>query len=163
MSLTKQELDLLFIYDRSSGKLFNKIDRTSNARAGQEAGFYIDGYRVVEINYVPYKVHRIIWCMETGNWPIRQIDHINGIRDDNRIENLRDVSPRGNSRNRAKSSRNTSGEVGVYLHKETGRWRAMIRVDQKLIHLGLFKDKQDAIRARKRGENKYGFHENHGR
>ena len=163
MRLTKKELDYLFLYDEISGKLLNRINRSSNSKVGEEAGFYVDGYRVVEIAGKPYKVHRIIWCMVTGSWPKEQIDHINGIKNDNRLINLREVSAKENSYNRAKGTRNTSGTVGVYLHKETGRWRAMIRVDQKLIHLGLFKTKAAAIAARIEGERKYGFHKNHGR
>jgi len=92
-----------------------------------------------------------------------QIDHINGDRCDNRLLNLRVVSPQVNAMNRSNRSDNTSGCLGVCWHPSTQKWRARIKVMGKQKSLGLFAEKIDAICARKDAEKKYGFHRNHGR
>ena len=91
------------------------------------------------------------------------IDHINGIRNDNRPENLRSVSISENNKNVSKSTRNTSGVVEVYYYANIGKWRADIKYDNKYKHLGCFDKFEDAVLARKKAEIEYGFHENHGR
>jgi len=121
------------------------------------------GYKTGGIFRKPYKAHRVIWAMATGAWPESQIDHINGIRDDNRIENLRDVTNQENSRNRKLRNDNTSGHIGVSWDKQENKWRAFIHVNGKKKHLGFFIDKADAIAARKAAEIEHGFHSNHGR
>lgn len=98
----------------------------------------------------------------TGIKP-REVDHINHIRDDDRLRNLRSVTHQENHRNRAVNKNNKSGVVGVHQQKEGGKWRAQIMIDGKQIMLGRFHKKEDAIKARKEAEKKYGFHKNHGR
>lgn len=133
--------------------------------AGKEAFTSDDGkgYRSGLIFKKIYSAHRIIWTMFYGTAPTNQIDHINGIRSDNRISNLRVVSSKENSKNRALRSDNSSGHTGVYFVKKTCRWTCTISVDGKSMYLGVFADKDDAIAARKEAEAKYGFHQNHGR
>ena len=93
-----------------------------------------------------------------------QIDHINHIRNDNRLMNLRLVSAKVNSRNMSKKTCNTSGLTGVYYaSRYVNPWRALIRVDGKRVTLGSFATKEEAKLARKNAEIKYGFHPNHGR
>jgi hypothetical protein len=120
------------------------------------------GYRYGRVFWVTYYSHRVAWAMHYGEWP-QVIDHENGVRDDNRISNLRSGTYSDNARNAAMPNTNTSGHVGVYWHKQRSKWNARIKMDKKCLHLGLFTDKDDAIRARKAAEVKYGFHENHGR
>lgn len=110
-----------------------------------------------------YLAHRVIWAICNGDWPSEQLDHINGDRGDNRIKNLRSVSHAENGRNQKRPSNNTSGVIGVNWHKFHKKWQSCIRLDRKIIHLGYFTDKADAIAARKAAEAKYGFHPNHGR
>lgn len=91
-----------------------------------------------------------------------QIDHINHIRWDNRIENLRLVTHKSNGRNQSKSVCNNSGVNGVCMDPQNGKWRVYIHIDNKQINLGSFSDKNEAIRVRKDADIKYKFHVNHG-
>ena len=119
-------------------------------------------YLLIRINYIGYLAHRLAWVYMTGEWPTTQIDHINHSGSDNRWINLRDVSSSENSRNSSKYKRNKSGFNGVHFYKARRKWIAYIKHNSKLIYLGVFEDKEDAIDARKAANIKYGFHENHG-
>jgi hypothetical protein len=105
--------------------------------------------------------HRVIWKMVYGHDPVH-VDHINGVRDDNRIENLRSCDPVDNSRNRKVGKNNTSGHLGVCWAKRQKRWHAQITYNNKNRHIGYFKSLDEAIAAYKSEAEKYGFHENHG-
>lgn len=107
--------------------------------------------------------HQVAWALYYGDWPENPIDHINGIRDDNRISNLRCVSYTENAQNQRVPKNNQSGVMGVKIYKPTGRWVASIGVNGKTRHLGYFSTKDDAIKARQNAEMEYGFHANHGR
>ena len=109
--------------------------------------------------------HRLLWCYYYGKWPESNlvIDHINGDNCDNTIENLRLVTQTENNRNRCIPKDNTSGHVGLYWMNSKKKWLVQIGSNRKSIHIGIFKNKEDAIKARKEAEKKYGYHENHGR
>lgn len=137
-----------------------------NARfSGTEAFTSIDskGYLMGCVNCFKAKSHRVIWAMHYDQWPINQIDHINGVRYDNRIENLRLVTNRQNARNQRKNTRNTSGFVGVYYCKASQKWKGQINDNNGKRHLGYFRIKSDAIAAVKNARSNLGYHENHGR
>lgn len=106
--------------------------------------------------------HRAAWAIHSGAWPDGQIDHINHVRNDNRIGNLRVVSNAVNAKNMSRRRTNTSGVQGVYWHKGANSWAACITIDGKNKHLGLFGSVESAAAARGRAENRHGFHENHG-
>ena len=110
-----------------------------------------------------YYAHRVAWLLHYGSWPEGPIDHINGVKSDNRIENLRVVTPEQNQKNRKRGTRNKSGAVGVYWVNRLNRWQVQIGVNGKEKHIGLFKDFDEAVVARKEAEVKYGYHKNHGR
>lgn len=118
------------------------------------------GYLIGSIHNKSLIAHRVIWCMVYGYWP-DQIDHINGVRDDNRIVNLRDVSNQENHMNVGISNRNTSGCVGVSWAERERKWRSRIVVEGVEIGLGYHDAFDDAVRARKAAERGYGFHVNH--
>lgn len=137
-----------------------------NARfAGKRAlaSVHNDGYLWGSVDGKLVMAHRVAWALQSGSWPSGQIDHINGNRSDNRIENLRNVSAFENSRNQAVPKNNTSGFIGVSFHKQTGKWASGIRVNGRRLHLGLFDCPTAASFAYKRAAVSHGFHENHGR
>ena len=91
------------------------------------------------------KAHRLAWALTTGSWPIGEIDHVNGIRNDNRIVNLRVVDRQTNTQNiRRAHSRNKIGLLGV--SEQSGRFKARIAVAGKHTHLGTF-DTAEAAHA----------------
>ena len=126
------------------------------SRGGGYLYCWVDGKR---------KRHHIhVW--EEANGPVprgREIDHINGDRTDNRLENLRLVTRQDNMKNAKVYDTNTSGVPGVSWRKDKQRWRAYVVDDYKQINLGQFEDWFEAVCARKSANNRYGFHENHGR
>jgi hypothetical protein len=120
-------------------------------------------YEKIKVDGKVYKSHRLAWFYVNGKFPDGEIDHINGNTLDNRICNLRDVSSEGNCRNRTKRADNKSGVTGVLWYPPSGKWQAAIVHNKKKIHLGYFVDIEDAKKARKEAEVKYGYHPNHGR
>lgn len=131
--------------------------------AGKEAFLHSSpaGYKGCSIQGHATLAHRAAWMIYYGETP-EVIDHINGIRDDNRIANLRNVSHKINCRNQKIRAVNKSGCVGVRQKKGERKWIAEIKVDYVKKFLGYFDTKQDAIKARKDAEKRYGFHSNHG-
>ena len=110
-----------------------------------------------------YKSHRVAWAIYYGYWPDDQIDHIDGDRSNNRIENLRAASQTENSRNTKIPSTNMSGVIGVFWDKRRFKWEARISENSKSVYLGEFDYFWDAVEARRDAEKKYGYHGNHGR
>ena len=136
----------------------------TNKCAGKEAGTVKStGYISIHIDGRHYPAHRLAWLFVYGHWPEKDIDHINGIRTDNRLKNLRDVTRRENAKNRAMRSDNTSGITGVSFDKNAGKWKAEIWHCGKRKNLGRFANYDDAVSTRKGAEADFGYHENHGR
>ena len=133
--------------------------------AGNEAFKSVDryGYKYGTVLGKKHKAHRVCYAIYHGMWPKGQIDHLNGVRDDNRIENLRDVSLEENSRNHKLRSTNSSGRIGVTLHKGSGMWRATIGYNGTKLNLGEFKNFEDAVSVRHDAELRLEYHANHGR
>ena len=122
----------------SDGSLVRKVHAATTARAGDIVGTDNgNGHLQVKIRGRSVMVHHIVWFMTTGDWPQQTIDHINGIRSDNRPENLRVCSSAENCQNRTVRAGNRSGYMGVHLHKP-GIWRASIMAEGKNVHLGCF-------------------------
>lgn len=175
-------LKKLLRYEPETGKLFwrrRPVEMFDDTGSGQEANCSTwnkrfsgkealitvnnTGYLSGRILGAKHLSHRVIWAMETGTWPKGQIDHVNGVRTDNRISNLRDVSHTENQKNAKRRSDNSSGVTGVSWLKHSSKWSAQIKHEGKQIYLGLFDSLDDAIEARKAAEVKYRFHKNHGR
>lgn len=94
-----------------------------------------------------YYIHRLIWMWVYGKEP-DHIDHTNGDRQDNRLENLRNVDSATNQRNKAKQKNNSSGFTGVHWNEHVGKWKVQVKVDQKQIHLGYYNTPQEAAKVR---------------
>lgn len=162
-NITRDFLLSIFEYDRESGRLFNKKERRY-AIPGKEAGTLAsNGYLTTMIEGKIYYVHRLIWIIEHGEWPEGQIDHIDGVKTNNKITNLRDVDYQENRRNLPIQHNNKSGLPGVYKCTRSGVWVAQIKVCGRQVYLGRSWDFFEACCIRKSAENSFGFHENHGR
>ncbi len=169
---TQDVLNSLLRYEPESGKLYWKerphsmfpnvrASKVWNSRyAGTEAFTSYDayGYRQGNIYNRRNKAHRVIMKMVHGEFE-GDVDHINGVRDDNRLENLRIVSRMDNLRNSTIRADNTSGCVGIDFRNATGKWRARIGSD----HVGVFPSYEEAVAARKLAERSLGYHINHGK
>ena len=177
-SLSIETLNALFTLDREEGKLYwnerpremfptNRAFASWNAKyAGKEAGTNLNplshksGWRQVKIFGKNYREHIIVMAIFDGKWPDDEIDHINGDTFDNRPCNLRVVDGLTNARNRGMHKNNTSGFTGVT--KEGKKWLAYIMVNYKVIRLGLYMNKWEAIEARQAANVLYGFSPRHG-
>lgn len=106
-----------------------------------------DGYLIVGIDNKMYRTHRLVWLYVHGSFPEGDLDHINLIKTDNRIENLRCVSRSENKQNMTVSKSSKSGIKGVYLHKQTLRWVAEIQAFYKKYNLGCYGTKEEAQAA----------------
>jgi hypothetical protein len=136
-------------------------DRWNTKNAGRAAltAPTHNGYMFGTLLGKSVRAHHVIWAMMTGKWPTAQIDHINGVRTDNRWCNLRQVQQLDNSRNMGLPSDNTSGRVGVSRARR-GRWQAYINRDRKRINLGEFGTFEEAVAAREAAELDCGYHPN---
>ena len=122
-----------------------------------------DGYLFMTVLGVRCLAHKIACMYMTGEWP-NEMDHINGIRDDNSWVNLRSVTRRENLKNLSVKKNTPYGILGISKIKTTGRWRAKIATQiNKHTHLGVFSDFFEAVCCRKSAENKHGYHANHGK
>jgi hypothetical protein len=141
------ELREVFRYESETGKLFWAVRRMGTVRA--EAGSVRDhGYIIVGYKGGRYAAHRLIWAMVHGVDPDGEIDHINGNRADNRIENLRIVSHHQNQMNMGDSRRNTSGFKGVSYSKSRGGYETRIGIGGgKQKWIGRFATAEEAARA----------------
>jgi hypothetical protein len=138
-----------------------------NAQYAGKVAISVDsgkGYKTGSILGKSLKAHRVAWAIYYGEWPLGHIDHVNGIKCDNRIANLRAVTRTENMRNLPKYATNTSGVCGIHWYKPSSKWCVSIHVDTgKRKNLGYFANFEDAVSVRKDAERKYGYHENHGR
>jgi len=114
-----------------------------------------EGYHLIRIDGLIYKAHRLAWLHQNGGLPTEWLDHINRDRADNRIANLRLATPTLNALNATQRKDNTSGVVGVSIHKVTQKWVAQISVHGAIRHLGLFSTIADAKAARLSAEAEF--------
>ena len=108
------------------------------------------------------RAHRLAWLLHYGDWPDGQIDHINHVRTDNRICNLRSVCHVENHKNRSLRKDNTSGYSGVSYSSRQDRWIGSFQADGKKIHVGRFRTADEAGAAVRSAILAAGLHENHG-
>lgn len=145
--LTQSELMEILNYDPNTGEFIWKIHKKGIKDSLIAGSIKSTGYIDIVYNKNINKAHRLAWLYMTGNWPTKHIDHINGIRNDNRWCNLREASFAENAQNKAMSKNNTSGYTGVSWRKSRNKWQAMIFINKKRIHLGTFDDPYEAHMA----------------
>lgn len=150
------------IYHRAKGRLsycpdtgiFRWLENSKKVKAGDVAGgLDADGYVVISVNGQPIKAHRLAWFWVKGFIPKETIDHINRIRSDNRIANLREATRLEQRHNVGLTTRNTSGHAGVFWSKNNKKWQAQICIKGKRFHVGLFESLSDAVEKRSQMKN----------
>ena len=159
-----KKLKEVFSYNPDTGRL-TRLLSAGGVYIGDVVGCKRpNGYLMVSINSKQRRAHRVAWELYYGEPPNGSIDHINGVRDDNRICNLRVVSIAENNRNMRAGNRNTTGILGVSWERDRSKWLSYIGVNKKRhMKLGRFDDFFEACCVRKSAEIKYNYHENHGR
>jgi len=154
--LTRKQILELFNYDKENGRLYWKVRPSQRAKIGNAAGYISNGYHMVVYNGVHYRIHRLIWVIEHRREPIGDIDHINGNRGDNRIENLRECTRRENTSN--KECHRKGHLVGTHYIKPEFKgeksirpfnrpWQSSIQINGKRIYLGRFLTQEEAHQA----------------
>lgn len=163
-ALTAEQLRSLVHYDPETGVFTwlrreerDNYDRTWNTKnAGKTTGtINAVGYVVVCIYDQLYTGHRLAWLYMTGEWPKECIDHINRVRSDPRFVNLREATHTENKYNKHMQSNNKSGYKGIYLHKHSGLYHALINHAGRKISLGYFHTAEEAGAAYKAAEERF--------
>ncbi len=155
--ITQKELKELLHYEPETG-LFTRIKKTTNSiKVGEIAGCLgKDGYTYISLKSKLHLTHRLAWLYVYGHFP-KMLDHVNRVKNDNRISNLRITTTSLNMKNSKVRSTSKSGVSGVAWIKDQNRWRAYINHHGKMKYLGQFKNKDDAIAIRKEWEEKLGY------
>lgn len=170
-----EKLKRLLDYHQETGKFFwrergvsdcadpSRLSGWNTRFAGLEAGrVKSHGYRVFSLGVGNLVLaHRAAFAMTHGRWP-KMIDHINGDRGDNRIENLREVTPSENQRNRTKSKNNSSGLSGLRWSKGRKKWDVYAWLGGRSKKIGRFNCFGEAVKARAVALRCAGFSARHG-
>ena len=140
--ITAAYLRETYNYDPASGCLTKK-HATGPKPLGAAVGYTsrVGGYLYLEVRGKVHRLHRLIWLHVHGSWPVGVIDHINGVRGDNRLCNLRDVSVAVNGQNQQRPPKhNTTGVMGVSWCRTHKKFIAQITTNNRRKFLGYFDD-----------------------
>lgn len=152
--LTQKFIKELFYY-REDGVLIRIKSKGRKAKAGCIAGYKTkNGYTKVKINSKCYLRHQLNFLYHHGYMP-KCTDHIDGNTENDRIENLQEVTYSQNAMKARRRPANISGHTGVFFDKKSNKWRSQIFLNGVSNHLGSFKNKDDAIEVRRKAEDKY--------
>jgi hypothetical protein len=148
--ITQQRLREIYEYNPETGQFIYKTQSRMGPKVvGKIAGSERNGYIRLRVDGKNYSAHRLAWLYVYGEHPEGEIDHINRVRSDNRICNLRVVNRSANKLNCGGYANNTSGVKGVSIDRRRGTWRAQYRS----VMIGTFYSKEEAMIARFRAEN----------
>ena len=148
---TVERLREVLRYEAGTGKLYwikKPSYRANRAVVGEEAGrTSTNNYNDIQIDGRRMKAHHIVWALHTGEFPALFIDHINGNKTENRVDNLRLATASDNAANRVSEMGSTSIYLGVSFKSANRAWVAQIHKSGKKIHLGLFDSEATAAKA----------------
>lgn len=144
--LTADRLREVLDYNPETGEFRWRVTNSTKVPAGTRAGYRSarDGYWRVQVDNRMFLSHRLAWLYVYGRWPEAEIDHINLIRDDNRLANLREASRAQNSRNLRAHRDNRAGLKGVSRDLRSGRYEAAIMAEGERRRLGWFATAEEA-------------------
>lgn len=145
-ALTLDRLRELLTYDPLTGVFVSNGSRGKVAM-GKPAGTKNAGcYVQICLDGRVYLAHRLAWFLHFGHWPKLPLDHVNRVRDDNRIENLREATNAENQQNRVtpKACNKSSSYLGVSWSKAANAWQARIQTNKKQRHIGFFRTEKEA-------------------
>jgi hypothetical protein len=131
------------VFEIKDGMLYNKVQRNSRVKVGQLTGSNSGAYSLVFLNAIPWQVHRILFFMVHKFNPIT-VDHIDGNKQNNHIDNLRAATSSQNCANQFRTKANKSGVKGVSWAKKSNKWNACMKIKGKTRNLGYFADLEDA-------------------
>jgi hypothetical protein len=153
MEVNKQLLNELFYYE--DGNLFWKNPTGKRIKAGCLAGRNAsNGYRMIGLYKRSYMTHRLVFMFHHGYFP-KEVDHIDGNKSNNKIENLRPASHLENLRNQKIRTDNVSGHKNVGWAKREQKWRVRLTVNGKDKHIGYFDDRELADLVAVEATNKF--------
>ena len=163
--ITQDHLKELLHYDPETG-LFTWLVSRGSSKRGKIAGHRKEsrGKHYIEIIIYGkhYKAHRLAFLYMDGDFPEEEVDHDDGDGTNNKWRNIDYATRNDNSMNKRIYSNNKTGVCGVYIdHKNNGKYRAFIKVNNKTISLGTYEHLNEAAKVRKAAEEFYGFHPNH--
>ena len=144
-NIIKRVKDILD-YDPETGIFTWRVARGGMKPGAKAGGRNPGGYTTVSIDSKSVYLHRLAWLLVYGAWP-NIIDHINGVRDDNRIANLRDVSGTENQQNRRSPPRSKKSGAPLGVTRNNRKWRATISMNNKNVALGTYKTQREAHEA----------------
>jgi hypothetical protein len=152
MKLTLRRLKEVLSYDPLTGLFIwrPRLQLRHTAKDGCAGSPTSHGYRYICIDGRKHKASKLAWLWVYGCWPEKVLDHINGKRADDRIQNLREATYAENNQNCGNYKNNTSGLRGVrpdYHGRQGRKWRAQITVKGRRRHLGVFATKEEASQA----------------
>lgn len=154
--LTHERLLEALSHDPETGIFIWKISRRgSHRRPGDVAGRWMAGYISILIDKRAYRAHRLAWFYVHGEWPPNGIDHKDRVRDNNTLANLRLATSTQNKQNLPIFRNNKSGVKGVCWDSERQKWSSRIKLKDKHLHLGRFREFSAAVAVRKAAELKY--------
>ena len=132
---TQSILRDLYWYNPITGEMISR-------RTNRDTGWTEDGYKYICLRGKDYRVHRLIWMYLHDRWPTEMIDHINGVKTDNKMCNLREVTAKQNAENR-NTVQAISGLKGVFPAVR-GKWKTAISHKGKTVYLGTYDTKEEA-------------------
>lgn len=145
-TLTAERARELFDYDAETGVLLRKVRERRNKKNCDCVTLRPDGYFVTWADGTLYRTHRLAWLIVHGRWPAAQLDHINGDRADNRLQNLREASDAENLQNLHSAHKDSSTKL-LGVTKNHRRWMAMISLQGSRNYLGTFDTPEEAHAA----------------